>query len=110
MIAAGQPEIQDGIEVTLFPDGDATGVAVRVIDSDRVYTHAVVRLFYERVLPGVRGGETTLTLSLVDVVPLIGADARSGTFFGVPLATVAFVRIELMQTYGQLDFFREPAR
>jgi hypothetical protein len=49
---------------------------------------------------------TVLTLSMVDVVPLVG-NAFSMTTFMVPLADVAFVRVEPVQSCGQSEFFRE---
>jgi hypothetical protein len=132
-------ETHDGIEATLFSEGDNpkhASVAVRPVGFNDC-SHAVVRLFYRLTLQPVRlpvittrdaltpdeinrrlreqwnaqsagpeASPTVLTLSMVDVVPLVG-NAFSMTTFMVPLADVAFVRVEPVQSCGQSEFFRE---
>lgn len=49
---------------------------------------------------------TVLTLSMVDVVPIV-ENAFSVTTFMVALADVAFVRVEPVRSCGPSDFFRE---
>lgn len=101
-------ETQHGIEVLLFAESDhSTSVAVRAVTEPQCGSHVAVRLFYRITIQHSSESEPVeAVVSMLDVVPLMTDRAASITTFRVKLTDVAFVRVEPMRSYGQIDFFR----
>jgi len=113
MMIEERREIRDGIEVVLFRQGvaeqetsqETTEVCVRVAEAhERPYTHAAIRLFFRDTAAAALLG-VPIIRSVVDVVPFIG-NAFSMVSFPIAPQDVAWVRVELMRSYGRLDFFQ----